>query len=150
MYQPVTFYEIGVSLNDLRGWRNYFGPDSQLVGIDSNQDRAEHCHQIRIRIGRQEDEIFLGTVVNECGPPDCVLDDGGHNQDAILRTFNFLYPKLPKNGVYMIEDLHDYKDHCKFMDRLMPLLKWDTTRSFHCYDSMVVIERSNGPTRRNY
>ena len=35
-----------------------------------------------------------------------VLDDGSHQMHHIVATFNFLYQRLPKNGVYMVEDLH--------------------------------------------
>jgi hypothetical protein len=35
-----------------------------------------------------------------------VLDDGSHEMEHLRKTFAFLYPLVPKNGVYMVEDLH--------------------------------------------
>jgi hypothetical protein len=86
--------------------------------------------------------------------------------DHIHATFEFLYPRLAKNGVYMVEDLH-----CSYWEnyggglnrpgtfietskRLIDELNADTTRgavtptdftrntmSMHFYDSIVVFEK---------
>ena len=34
------------------------------------------------------------------------MDDGSHQMKHINAMFQFLDPMLPKNGVYMVEDLH--------------------------------------------
>jgi hypothetical protein len=59
-----------------------------------------------VRIGDQTDERFLQSVIDEFGVPDIVLDDGSHQQEHVAKSFSFLYPKLPKNGIYMVEDAH--------------------------------------------
>ena len=45
-------------------------------------------------------------MLQEFGAPDVVLDDGSHQMRHILKSFNYLYPRMPKNGVYLVEDLH--------------------------------------------
>ena len=35
-----------------------------------------------------------------------MVDDGSHKMDDVSASFQFLYPKMPKNGVYAVEDLH--------------------------------------------
>jgi len=106
--KSVTFLEIGVSKGgSLAMWQRYFGPLARIVGIDINpQCRQHEAPGIFVRIGDQSDPQFLQSVVDEFGIPDAVLDDGSHQMDHIAKSFAFLYPRLPKNGVYLVEDLH--------------------------------------------
>jgi len=106
--KSLVFLEIGVAGGgSLAMWQRFFGPFAKIVGIDI----AEECRQheapgIFVRIGDQGDEKFLANIIGEFGVPDVVLDDGSHRMEHIARSFNFLYPKLPKNGIYAVEDLH--------------------------------------------
>lgn len=106
--KSLTFLEIGVSRGgSLQMWQRYFGPMAKIIGIDIK----ERCRQyeepgIFVRIGDQGDEKFLQRLIDEFGVPDVVLDDGSHFMKHVNKTFNFLYPRMHKNGVYMIEDLH--------------------------------------------
>ncbi len=106
--RSVTFLEIGVAKGgSLQMWRRYLGPLAQVVGVDI--DPACKAHEddgVQVRIGDQSDPAFLAAVVEEFGAPDIVLDDGSHQMSHIAATFDVLYPRLPKNGVYMVEDLH--------------------------------------------
>lgn len=106
--RTLTFLEIGVSKGgSLALWRHYFGPLCQVVGIDIDSECAKHERPgVAVRIGDQSDEGFLSQVIEEFGVPDIVLDDGSHQMRHISASFDFLYPRLPKNGVYMVEDLH--------------------------------------------
>jgi hypothetical protein len=61
--------------------------------------------QVHVRIGSQTDTAFLADLVAEFGAPDIVIDDGGHQQNHIGITLDFLHPKVAKNGVYVVEDL---------------------------------------------
>src|SRR2546427_93714 len=45
-------------------------------------------------------------LLDKVGIPDIVLDDGSHKMSHVTATFQFLYPLMLKNGVYMVEDLH--------------------------------------------
>jgi hypothetical protein len=106
--KSVTFLEIGVSKGgSLQMWQRYFGPLARIVGIDIDPSCRQHEQPgISVRIGDQADPRFLQEVLDEFGVPDIVLDDGSHQMAHINATFDFLYPKLPKNGIYMVEDLH--------------------------------------------
>jgi hypothetical protein len=106
--KSLTFLEIGVARGgSLQMWQRFFGPLAKVVGIDI-QDRSKSYETpgTFVRIGDQSDERFLQSLIDEFGIPDVVLDDGSHQMEHISKTFNFLYPRLPKNGVYMVEDLH--------------------------------------------
>lgn len=106
--RSLTFLEIGVSCGgSLHMWQRYFGPLAKIVGIDIDANCKNYERPgVEVRIGDQSDTGFLASLIDEFGVPDVVLDDGSHRMNHILETFNFLYPKLPKNGVYMVEDLH--------------------------------------------
>jgi hypothetical protein len=82
-------------------------PHARIVGIDivPGCKRYEE-DQIEVRIGKQQDERFLQSILDEFGPPDIVLDDGSHRMADMIETFLFLHPRTAKNGVYMVEDLH--------------------------------------------
>ena len=104
----VRFLEIGVSKGgSLTMWRNYFGEDAIIFGIDINPDCAQYDNiSGNVRIGSQIDEDFLKSVIKEMGGVDIILDDGTNHMNHIPKTLNVLYPFLSENGVYMIEDLH--------------------------------------------
>lgn len=104
--RSLTFIEIGVDNGgSLEMWRSYFGPHATIIGLDINPDCKKHEQSgINIRIGDQTNTDFLQSVIDEFGIPDIVLDDGGHHSEQIRKSFDFLYPKVSKNGIYMIED----------------------------------------------
>jgi len=168
VYKPVTFMEIGCGLGgSLPMWKRYFGPHARIVGIDINPEckRFEE-DQIEIYIGQQQDCQFLQSLIDEVGTPDIVLDDGSHVMSHIMASFQFLYPRMLKNGIYMVEDLHtayweEYEgglrksstfiELCKnLIDELnadhnrgaLPATEFTrTTLSMHFYDSVAVFER---------
>jgi cephalosporin hydroxylase len=107
--RSVTFLEIGVARGgSLALWQRFFGPLSKIIGIDilEKRSKAAEAPGIFVRIGDQSDENFLQSIIDEFGVPDVVLDDGSHQMEHIVKTFNFLYPKMPKNSIYLVEDLH--------------------------------------------
>jgi len=103
-----TVLEIGVQGGgSLEMWRQYFGADARIFGIDSaatakrNEDIAT-----KVFIGDQADRNFLRGVAAEVGPLDLVIDDGGHKASQQINSFEELYPKLSQSGVYLVEDTH--------------------------------------------
>ncbi|HEY2483082.1 MAG TPA: hypothetical protein VGI30_12930 [Caulobacteraceae bacterium] len=106
--RSLTFLEIGVAKGgSLALWRRYFGPMARIVGADIDPKcKAHEGEGMEVRIGDQADPKFLEALVDEFGVPDVVLDDGGHHMDQIAASFEFFYPRMGKNGVYLVEDLH--------------------------------------------
>jgi 23S rRNA U2552 (ribose-2'-O)-methylase RlmE/FtsJ len=106
--QFVTMFEIGVwKGGSLEMWQRYLGPNATIVGIDIDPTTKVHeSHNIHVRIGDQSDLHFLEQVVSEFGVPDILLDDGSHMMSHVNATFDHLYPKMQKNSVYMVEDMH--------------------------------------------
>jgi hypothetical protein len=168
VYKPVTIIEIGCGEGgSLQMWKRYFGPHARIVGIDINPAcKAFEEDQIEVRIGDQSDEKLLQSLIDEFGAPDIVVDDGSHMMGHVNASFRYLYPRIAKNGVYMVEDLHtaywnEYEgglnkpstfiELCKHLiDELnadhtrdaLPATEFTkSTLSMHFYDSVVVFEK---------
>jgi hypothetical protein len=173
--KTITFLEIGVSKGgSLQMWSRFFGPLATIVGIDIDPSCKQHeSDGVHVRLGDQSDPRFLNEIINEFGPPDIVLDDGSHRMDHILASFQFLYPKLPKTGLYIVEDLHtayweEYGGGVNktdtfinvsknFIDRLNadhsrgviePDFITKNTFSIAFYDSVIVMERGTIPYKK--
>ncbi len=168
----LTLFEIGVGEGgSLQQWRGWFGPFARIVGIDNNPACAQlEDEEIHIRIGSQDDPAFLGRILAEFGDPDIVIDDGSHQQAHVRASFDVLFPRVAKNGVYLVEDLHaaywpnhgggirrpgSFIEAAKgFIDQMHAEHVWvegpqdvtprsalgDRTCSIHFYDSIVVFE----------
>ena len=109
--RPIKMLEIGVFRGaSLRMWKEYFHPDSTIVGIDI--DKSCQAHEIAdrkvfVRIGSQADPAFLTSVNEEFGPFDIILDDGSHKTHHQIVSFGALFrPALKDDGCYMVEDVH--------------------------------------------
>jgi cephalosporin hydroxylase len=173
--QSITFIEIGVGRGgSLQMWKRFFGPHASIVGIDiAPETQRFEDDQVAVRIGPQQDPRFLQGILEEFGPPDIVLDDGSHRMSHVIETFRFLYPRMAKNGVYMVEDMHTayweefeggLRKPSTFIElskNLVDELNADHSRgalppteftrqtlSMHFYDSMVVFERGRHTGKR--
>ena len=172
--RSLTFVEIGVARGgSLQMWRRYFGPLANIVGLDIDPRCTEHEEDgVSVRIGDQSDARFLDSVIDEFGAPDIVLDDGSHRMEDIWTTFQHLYGRVSKNGVYMVEDLHtaywpDFggglDEPASFINRakgLIDRLNADHSRgalppddftrqtfAISFYDSMAVFEKGEAPRK---
>lgn len=103
--QP-TVIEIGVQRGGSLGmWQRYFGEGARIFGVDIDPACARHAPPgTRVFIGDQADKAFMTRVLEEAGPPDIVIDDGGHTARQQINTFEVLYPATKIPGVYLVED----------------------------------------------
>jgi hypothetical protein len=106
--QKIRLLEIGAGAGgSLQMWRDYFGDDAIIYGIDINPGCAAFDGIAgQVRIGSQADQAFLESVVKEMGGIDIVLDDGSHHMKDVSSTLEYLFPSLSDGGLYMIEDMH--------------------------------------------
>jgi hypothetical protein len=168
--QPLTMMEIGVfNGGSLRMWRDYFGPQATIVGVDINPECQQFAEPgIDIVIGDQADRAFLRSLADRYPDLAILVDDGGHRMDQQIATFEELYPRMKSDGVYLCEDTctsympffgggsrqpQTFIESCKLLvDRLNALYSPDqpqsapdafacTTDSLHFYTSVVVIEK---------
>ena len=166
----VHVVEFGVSHGgSLQMWKNYFGDQVTIYGIDINPDckRLEE-DKIEIFIGDQGDRQFLKSVANAIPKIDILIDDGGHTMRQQINTFEELFPHIDQEGVYLCEDLHTsywedwgggYKKQDTFIEYSKNFIDYinawhslqpeklrvsDFTKSVHSlhyYDSILVIEK---------
>lgn len=168
--KSIKMLEIGVFKGgSLQMWKNYFGNDSLIVGIDINPICKEFEEKgIEICIGSQEDEGFLKSVSEKYGPFDIILDDGSHIMKHQIASFETLFSEVNDGGVYLCEDTHTsyfseydgilwgkntfieysknwidglHKQYVDRKDKKFISLHADNIKACHYYDSMVVIEK---------
>ena len=170
--RPVTFLEIGAGEGgSAQMWKHYFGAMARIVSVDIRPECEAYAEeQISVRIGHQSDPKFLQGLLDEFGPFDVVIDDGSHNNTDIHNTFEYLYPRMARDGVYLVEDLdgaywparegglrseNSFINRCgRFVDErhARHTLHGDevvpethitrTTSAIHFYDSVVVLEKT--------
>jgi len=106
--KPVVFVEIGV-LNggSLFMWRDYFGKQAQIIGIDLNPEaRRWQEHGFDIFIGDQANPSFWQQIITKYPQIDVILDDGGHTYEQQIMTTELLKPHIKDGGLIVIEDTH--------------------------------------------
>jgi hypothetical protein len=168
--QPLTMIEIGVfNGGSLRMWRDYFGPQATIVGVDINPECKQFSEPgIDIVIGDQGDRAFLRSLADRYPDFAILVDDGGHRMHQQIATFEELYPRMRADGVYLCEDTHTsympvfgggYRQPQTFIEYVKPLVDrlnafygtdqsqfapdefTRTTGSLHFYTSVLVIEK---------
>lgn len=110
-FKKINFLEIGVGgYNDpnagghsLRMWKAYF-PFAKIYSLDIYDKVPQEEHRIKIYKGSQVDINFLQSICNEVGDFDLIVDDGSHINEHVIKSFEFLFPKLKKGGIYVVED----------------------------------------------
>ena len=106
--KPLVFIEIGV-LNggSLFMWRDFFGKQAQIIGIDLNPEALKwQGHGFDIFIGDQSDPAFWQQIIKKYPQIDVVLDDGGHTYEQQIMTTELLKPYIANGGLIVIEDTH--------------------------------------------
>ncbi|MCC6887082.1 MAG: class I SAM-dependent methyltransferase [Hyphomicrobiales bacterium] len=105
----VRVLELGVSRGgSLEIWRKYFGPTAKILGIDIDPACSERVDPDNIvMIGDQSDPKLLAAAVERLGGEvDLVIDDGSHLGRHQIASFEYLYPRISADGLYVCEDLH--------------------------------------------
>jgi predicted O-methyltransferase YrrM len=164
----VTMLEIGTFKGgSLQMWKDYLGSDAVIVGIDIDPDcKAFEEDNIHICIGSQNDPAFLQDVVEKYGPFDIILDDGSHEMEHQITSFETLFRTVKDGGIYAVEDLHTsywegydggYKKSGTFIEYSKNFIDYinkqhiheavdfpeygDYIKACHYYDSILVIDK---------
>lgn len=153
--------EVGIySGGSLGMWRDYFGNDVSIHGIDIEE--ACRCYeedQISVHIGDQEDRTFWADFRKKVDRVDVLIDDGGHTPEQQMVTLEEMLPAMPAGSVYVCEDIHGVSNRfTSFASGLVTLLNAQNTErgpvpkavatpiqqsicSIHFYPYVVVIEK---------
>ena len=161
--------EIGVySGGSLGMWQNYFGPGSNIYGVDIEPACKSYEREgVRIFIGDQADRSFWTNLRQNVPALDIIIDDGGHTTAQQIATLEETLPYLRPGGVYICEDVQSSANPFLFyIDGLAGNLHAEeitgsenparrqvspatpfqsAVHSVHRYPYMVVIERNSTP-----
>jgi hypothetical protein len=170
--RPVHVVEIGVySGGSLQMWRDYFGADSTIYGVDIEEAcRAYEGEGVRIFVGNQADRGFWRRFKEKVPFVDVVIDDGGHAPEEMRVTFEELLPIVRPGGVYICEDIATTSTDNTFLAYLGGLAQHliaysgippyeegvassasalqRHVESIHLYPFVAVIERTSDPVTR--
>ena len=109
--KKIKLLEIGVGgyespiagADSLRMWKKFF-PFGNIFSLDIYDKSKLEESRIKIFQGSQIDTSFLNEMCNEIGELDLIIDDGSHINEHVIKSFEFLFPKLKIGGIYVIED----------------------------------------------
>lgn len=106
--KEVTFLEVGVfNGGSLNMWREYFGPQARIIGVDLNPVALKLVDQgFEIFIGDQESQDFWIDLKSKVGSVDIILDDGGHKNLQQAVTLFYGADMVMDGGLVVIEDVH--------------------------------------------
>jgi hypothetical protein len=110
-WKRIKLLEIGIGGADrtqggasLRMWKDYF-PRGEIFGIDIADKSGLNQARITTFQGSQDDPTFLSEIAGRHGPFDIVIDDGSHQNNHIITSFDTLFPYVSEDGYYVIEDV---------------------------------------------
>tara|TARA_Y100000992_G_scaffold284041_1_gene233852 strand:+ start:155 stop:964 length:810 start_codon:yes stop_codon:yes gene_type:complete len=112
--KKITFVEIGVlDGGSLEVWKNYFGKDARIIGIDNNPECKKFENEnYEIFIGSQSNPLFWREFYNKVGNVDIILDDGGHTNDQQIISLIESVKFINNGGLHVVEDVHSsYQKH---------------------------------------
>lgn len=88
-------------------WRDFFGPQARIIGIDLNPEAIKWVNfGFEIHIGDQNNPEFWKRVKEEVRTVDVALDDGGHTYLQQISTVQSLIPMIRDGGLLVVEDTH--------------------------------------------
>ena len=163
----VSLVEVGVySGGSLTMWRNYFGKDCQVHGVDIQAEcQIYEDSRTTIHIGDQADRGFWKRFRESVPAVDVLIDDGGHEPEQQMVTLEEMLPHLRPGGVYICEDVHGIGNRfTSFVHALtdelhaaawapqyghasVPTPFQAAVHSVHFYPFMVVIEKRDSPLK---
>lgn len=92
--------ELGVDHGgSLQLWKRYFGHGAEIIGVDIDPTTEFSEPQIKTYVIDQ-----VSPIIADFGPFDIVIDDGSHQAEHQVLSFEYLWPRC--TGVYLIEDCH--------------------------------------------
>lgn len=101
----INVLEIGINRGEsLKMWREYF-PNANIYGIDIKLPK-ERIDGVTMLECSQVDRLKLDELFKDVNF-DIVVDDGSHKIEHQLLSAHYLWNKMNKNGLYVIEDIQN-------------------------------------------
>lgn len=103
----LTVLEIGVWEGaSLKMWEEYF-PFAKIIGADIDEKKQYESERISTVIADQGSVgalVLLGEELINSNGVDIIIDDGSHEGQHQLLSFETLFPYLRSGGYYCVED----------------------------------------------
>ena len=132
----------------LQMWSEYF-PDAQIFGFDKSDFSNAAGPFAQIIQGDQSSRDDLSVLSAAIGCMDIIIDDALHASKHQQISFSYLFSKLNRGGIYIIEDLHyqpveqEEKDTPKTVELLETLsTKGEWESPFATEEEKVFIENN--------
>lgn len=104
-WRRFTLLELGVWRGDsLRMWNAFF-PRATVVGLDLEASAVERAPEFEIVVGSQAEPEVLGRILTDHPDLRLVVDDASHITSLTIASFRYLFPRLPRGSLYIMEDL---------------------------------------------
>lgn len=98
--------ELGIGYGGcLEMWREFFGAESKIVGIDLNSKPYDDPG-IQFIHGDQSKREFLKTIPDLIPKIDIFIDDGSHVNSHQIATMEEVFAHVSPGGLYIVEDVH--------------------------------------------
>lgn len=159
--KPIHLLEIGIySGGSLEMWRSFFGNECNIIGVDIEPACKSYANEFtKVIIGDQESRPFWEQFRQTNPYLDIIIDDGGHQSNQQIVTFEESFCHLKPGGVFICEDIHglfnDFTFHsfCVAMnlngmqkEKDNPAIISNSVQrqiaSIHYYPFMIVIEKA--------
>lgn len=98
-------------------WLREKFPNAEIIGADLNKPDVDfEFYQI--------DQDDPNTFDKIPGTFDLIIDDASHEKVRTMKTFEKMWPRLEKGGLYIIEDFiaHYWEDHPAWATRFHGIL----------------------------
>lgn len=113
---PVVYLEIGIFEGEsLKAMREVFKNAKCIIGIDINPSCKKYedlDNNIIVEIGDAGSEDFIKSIISKYKNFDIILDDGSHINKDVIKSFEYLFPHLSNEGLYIVEDTHTARMPC--------------------------------------
>jgi hypothetical protein len=157
--QRIKILEIGVSYGgSLLLWKRAF-PKARIYGIEIQKTKWRRMlrrqSRIQVCVGNAADPVFLREKILPLGRFNMIVDDASHVPEDQLVAFTELWPRVARNGYYVIEDLHGnywghkakngpvFMEHLKLrMDELVGPDNRSGIAAIHAYYNIVFIQKA--------
>lgn len=102
----IRLLEIGVYKGaSIKMWREYF-PHAEIHCIDINQIDLSDLNDVTMHIVNCDNKNDLKNLAEKLGDFDIIIDDGGHTMRQQQNSFEVFWPKVKKDGIFIMEDMH--------------------------------------------
>tara|TARA_R110000787_G_scaffold45333_2_gene110552 strand:- start:6813 stop:7433 length:621 start_codon:yes stop_codon:yes gene_type:complete len=108
--EEINLMEIGLWCpffpgSSVKAWSRYFSK-ATYYGVDIVDCTQLASEGVNIDIMDQRNEKQMSSYIKDKPKFKFIIDDGCHEEDAIILSLGSLFPHLESGGMYFIEDLH--------------------------------------------